>query len=236
MADLEGVAPEVGGELAPSNGCAATAGASAGHDTSGRSSSPTCSQTRLVVRAGRLAEQLRHPGQDVVHRVRAADPVGELGQHLVRGRPLPYTTRSASAVRARTEEVERRRRARRARAGWDQLERAAVPTRTPTRGTRRGPATATKRRPGSVLHGLLDDDVEVPEAVAEDRDQVGDGMPTASVSAVAPKRYRRRAASSSPRNSNDEPEDPLEAEERAGHGRDVRRSIASADDPHRWSA
>ena len=55
------------------------------------------------LRAGRLAEQLRHPGQNVVHRVRAADPIGELGHHLVRRRALPYTSRSARrCARGRT--------------------------------------------------------------------------------------------------------------------------------------
>ena len=68
-------------QLVAANGHAGQArDASAGHEASARSSLPMRSQTRAVRAPRRLAEELRHPWEHVLRRVRLPDPLRELGE------------------------------------------------------------------------------------------------------------------------------------------------------------
>ena len=72
------------GELVSLDRHVGAAGASAGHDASARISFADAEPDPGRPRAGGLAEELRHPREDVLGRVRLPDALGELGQDLVR--------------------------------------------------------------------------------------------------------------------------------------------------------
>ncbi len=124
--------------------------------------------------AGGLAEQRGHPRQDVVEGVGLANPLAELGQHLVRRRSLPVDEPVREPLSAGANEEED--------GGQDRADRdrrsdvAADPHEQDGNHQHHEPDPGHQPdEDDAVLEGLLHHDVEIPEAVPEDRHQVGGG-------------------------------------------------------------
>ena len=84
MADLEGFALQVGGQLTPFERMRVGGRGIRGPRHLGPKLIADMQPDAALMRAGGLAEQLRHPGEDIIHRIRTAEAVGELRHHLVR--------------------------------------------------------------------------------------------------------------------------------------------------------
>ena len=121
-------------------------------------------------RSGRVAEELGHPREDVLGRVGLPDAFGELGEDLVRGRSLAVDDpiRPTARPGPHQGEPDREYRCDRKRGHIDAASHADEHERCKEDGD-----PQDKHEPGdeeSVLHGLPDHDVEVPQAVPQDRD------------------------------------------------------------------
>ena len=170
VADLERRPRRAGARRRPRHRSAGIA--SDGHAAVGRSSAPHGSHTGRI-RTGRLAEHLRHPRQDVLGRVRLARPVR-------RTRRAPRTaspdcrrrggSRSVRASRVRRHDGDARSRPRTRRAADASPPRPTAPACPPS--TRRADAHEREQQHGQdrVHDRLLDHEVEVVEAVLQDRD------------------------------------------------------------------
>jgi hypothetical protein len=127
---------------------------------------------------GATSQDLRHTGKDVIHVVRAANPTAEFRQHLVRGRSRVVY----DAVGEPTSEASQRPEQRadddtndedvpfcRCHSGPDDRERKQKD------GAQRDQGQGSRH--DREDNGLLDHDVEIPEVVPVDRDQVRRGDP-----------------------------------------------------------
>ena len=120
-------------------------------------------------RARARGEQLRHPWKDVVDRVRLTEPFGELRKHLERGRPFPVDDAIGDRAGLSPHRIE----------GQDEHHRGDERAEGAHRGEReRGEVEHRDERRDDREHDRpLHDDVEVVQAVLQDRDRAGKGDP-----------------------------------------------------------
>jgi hypothetical protein len=126
-------------------------------------------------RAGPVAEDLRHPREHILRRVRFAHPFRELAQHLVGGRPPAVDEPVGQASRAGTHRLERD-----GKKGGGHERKQGIALRADDRSD----AAHDERVDGGHEcgeqgedHGLLDDHIEVVQAIPEDSDAAGDRDP-----------------------------------------------------------
>ena len=120
-------------------------------------------------RARARGEQLRHPWKDVVDRVRLTESFGELRKHLERGRPFPIDDAIGDRAGLSPHRIE----------GQDEHHRGDERAEGAHRGEReRGKVEHRDERRDDREHDRpLHDDVEVVQAVLQDRDRAGKGDP-----------------------------------------------------------
>ena len=121
-------------------------------------------------RTGPLREDPRHPRQQILRRVRAAESVGELRQHLVWGRSLPVDEMVGEALHplAHGLEGDRHDAGRQDRERDVRLSAPADERSDPNHD--RDIDTGDERGERTVDDGLVEDDVDVVQAVPQDRD------------------------------------------------------------------
>ena len=122
---------------------------------------------------GGLHEQMRHPRQDIVGGVGLADPFAELREHLVRGGAPAVDEPVGEAGRARSQPEEGPGEERRD----DDRRHVVGATDADQQGRHDGDDDEPQHHEGddqhAVLHRLADHQAHVPQAVTEDRDEVG---------------------------------------------------------------
>ncbi len=130
---------------------------------------PETEPHRRAVGPRTRGDQLGHPRQDIVGGVGPRDPFGELGQHLVRGRAPPVHNAVRQSACPTAHRLERERDDPRGERGEQRA--PALPRECPHADDDRHVHDRDERDECAEHHRLADDNVDVVQAVAHDRDR-----------------------------------------------------------------